>query len=409
MQRGKIFRKGQSWHLRYKTSRVVNGVKIWQTTSTKLADYDLRHRTQQSVEADAEAFLRSLNPKEGGAGSGPTFKEQSKIWLDRCKTRQRKPIKPATADAWQSHLNVHILPNLQNTRLPDITNKVVRDFVAQLSGKLSAKSLRNVVQVIQMVKASAINENGDEIYPTKWNRDFLDMPEIKQREQNRPSFTPPQIESLIAKADRRAQMFVILSAATGLRVSEVFGLGVQHFDGQSLTIEQAVRGGKIQTPKTEDSRRIVELHPRVAKLLKSFIGDRSTGFIFHDTKGTAVRQSNFLRRDFHPALKKAGIPRAGFHGFRRYRNTYLRNVAGCPDGLLKFWLGHSSNGDMSDRYDKVRDDPKFRLAQAKTMGVGFKLPRGLRAEIAKSRKLVVHHVVRDSKEKSENTGKPDKH
>jgi integrase len=409
VQRGKIFRKGQSWHLRYKSFEIVNGKKVWRTTSTKLADYDLRHRTQQSVEADAETFLRGLNPKEGGAGSGPTFKEQSDIWLERCKTRQRNPIKPATADGWRSHLKVHILPNLQNTRLPDITNKVVRDFVTHLTGRLSAKSLRNVVQVIQMVKASAIDENGDEIYPTKWNRDFLDLPQIKQREQNRPSFTSPQIESLIAKADRRGQMFVILSAATGLRVSEVFGLGVQHFDGRSLTIEQAVRGGKIQTPKTEDSRRTVELHPGVAKLLKSFIGTRSTGFIFKDSKGTVVRQSNFLRRDFHPALKKSGLPRAGFHGFRRYRNTYLRNVAGCPDGLLKFWLGHSSNSDMSDRYDKVRDDPKFRLAQAKKMGIGFKLPRELKAEIKTPRKFVVRRVVRDFKEKPENAGNADKH
>jgi integrase len=172
-----------------------------------------------------------------------------------------------------------------------------------------------------MVKASAIDENGDELYPTKWNHDFLDLPQIKQREQNRPAFTSPQIESLLASLDRRGQMFVILSAATGLRVSEVFGLGVHHFDGTALRIEQAVRGGTIQTPKTEDSRRTVELHPSVAKLLKSFIGKRSKGFIFQDSKGSAVRQSNFLRRDFHPALKKAGLARAGFHGFRRYRNT----------------------------------------------------------------------------------------
>ena len=383
MQRGKIFRKDQSWHLRYKRFDIVNGKKVWRTTSTKLADYDLRHRTQQSVEADAETFLRSLNPKEGGAGSGPTFKEQSDIWLDRCKTRQRNPIKAATAENWRSHLNVHILPVLQNTRLPDVTNKVVRDFVAQLTGRLSAKSIRNVVQVIQMVKASAINEHGDEIYPTNGIAIF----------------------STCHKSNLGEKTGRILLAATGLRVGELFGLQIRHFDGKSVRVEQAVRGGTVQTPKTEDSRRTVELYPRAAKLLKSFIGNRTEGYIFADSKGTAIRQSNFLRREFHPLLKKAGIPRAGFHGFRRYRNTFLRNVAGCPDGLLKFWLGHSSNSDMSDRYDKVRDEPKFRLAQARKMGVGFKLPKALKEEIKTPRKFVVRDVVRDSKEKSENAGK----
>ena len=58
MQRGKTFRKGSSWHLRYKTYRFVDGRKVWRTTSTKLADYDLQHRTQQSVESEADKFLK---------------------------------------------------------------------------------------------------------------------------------------------------------------------------------------------------------------------------------------------------------------------------------------------------------------------------------------------------------------
>jgi hypothetical protein len=64
---------------------------------------------------------------------------------------------------------------------------------------------------------------------------------------------------------------------------------------------------------------------------------------------------------------------------------------------------------MSDRYDKVRDDTKFRLAQAKKMGVGFKLPKALKEEIKTPRKFVVRDVVRDSKEKPENARKAHKH
>jgi hypothetical protein len=94
-------------------------------------------------------------------------------------------------------------------------------------------------------------------------------------------------------------------------------------------------------------------------------------------------------------LKAAGIPKAGFHGFRRYRNTFLRNVARCPDGLLKYWLGHAHR-DMSDLYDKVRDDPKFRLAEAKKIGVGFKVPKSLKPTAVKpENRIVVRHVVRD--------------
>jgi hypothetical protein len=44
----------------------------------------------------------------------------------------------------------------------------------------------------------------------------------------------------------------------------------------------------------------------------------------------------------------------GFHAFRRFRNAYLRNLP-CPDGLLRFRMGRASQ-DMSDRYDRVRED-----------------------------------------------------
>jgi integrase len=177
----------------------------------------------------------------------------------------------------------------------------------------------------------------------------------------------------------------------------LFGLEVKHFDGSSVTVEQEAWNAIIQAPKTVNALRTIELHPTVAKLLNEFIGARTTGYIFPSSTGTPIHQSNFLRREFHPVLKAAGIPKAGFHGFRRYRNTFLRNVARCPDGLLKYWLGHAHR-EMSDLYDKVRDDPKFRLAEAKKIGVGFEVPKNLKAAKTKPERFVVRRVVRDSSE-----------
>jgi integrase len=254
MQHGKIFRKGSSWHLRYKTYQFVGGKKVWQTTSTKLADYDLRHRTQQSVEEDAEKFLKRLNAVAAPGVKGiRTFGEQSEIWLERIQTRQRKPIKPATLKNWKSHLNVHILSVFRNVPLPDVTNKKVKDFVADLSTRIGPKSIRNIVQVIKMVKASAIDDEGNELYPTKWNHDFIDMPVVKDREQRRPSFSAEQIEAMVKAGDRTMQMATILFAATGLRAGELLGLEIRHFDGTAVEVEQEAWGGIIQAPKTQNA------------------------------------------------------------------------------------------------------------------------------------------------------------
>ncbi|MGH9690193.1 MAG: tyrosine-type recombinase/integrase, partial [Candidatus Acidiferrales bacterium] len=187
------------------------------------------------------------------------------------------------------------------------------------------------------------------------------------------------METIIGAANRRLQMLAILFAATGLRAGEMFGLEVRHFDGISNIVEQEAWGGKIQTPKTENARRTVELHPEVAKLLTSFIGGQTKGYIFPNGRGKPIGQSNFLRRESHPVLRRVGIPQCGLHDFRRCRNTYLRNVAGCPDGLLKFWLGHADQS-MSDRYDKVGQgaNAQFRQGQSQVMSVGFKLPKHLK-------------------------------
>jgi hypothetical protein len=53
-------------------------------------------------------------------------------------------------------------------------------------------------------------------------------------------------------------------------------------------------------------------------------------------------------------------------------NTHLRNYPRCPEGRLKYWMGHAGDS-MSDRYDKIRDDLPFRLTRAEQCGVGSKI------------------------------------
>jgi hypothetical protein len=67
-----------------------------------------------------------------------------------------------------------------------------------------------------------------------------------------------------------------------------------------------------------------------------------------------------------------GTHKAGNHAFRRFRNTYLRNYTECPEGLYKYWMGHAGC-DMSDLYDKIKEDVEFRRKWAERCGFGFEL------------------------------------
>src|SRR5882762_11255766 len=56
-----------------------------------------------------------------------------------------------------------------------------------------------------------------------------------------------------------------------------------------------------------------------------------------------------------------------------FGNTYLRNYTECPEGLYKYWMGHAGK-DMSDLYDKIKEDVAFRRKWAGRCGFGFDLP-----------------------------------
>ncbi len=123
----------------------------------------------------------------------------------------------------------------------------------------------------------------------------------------------------------------------------------------------------------------VDIHSSVAELLREFVGERKSGFLFQSRKGKPLSSSNIVKRHLHPALEELGFTnpitgtaKAGTHAFRRFRNTYLKNHTACPSGLFKYWMGHAP-ADMSDLYDKVKYDAAFRREWAERCGIGFEL------------------------------------
>ena len=298
--------------------------------------------------------------------------------MDQAKKRKRKPVKPSTLHNWRCILDNHVLPVLGGMPLSDVRNQAMKRLVAGVSDNgLSPSTIRNVTNVVKLVVASATDNDGNQLCPMRWNHEFIDMPIACKDQQKRPCFTVEQVMNIVNISNGRMQMAAILLAASGMRIGELLGLEVRHFDGSSFRIEQEVWGGdgKVYPPKTSNARRVIDLHSGVANLVRTYIDDRTRGFIFQTTSGKPVTQTNLLRRELHPLLKKLGIARCGFHAFRRFRNTFLRQSQ-CPPGVLTFWLGHAE-ANMSEHYDRSREDSVYRKDVAERMGVGFELPKTL--------------------------------
>ena len=321
--------------------------------------------------ADSEEHFNKIE----AINHGITFRKQAEWWLNHVQARKRNPITPATAAGFGSYLKKWLNPNLGDLPLSSVNNPVVKGLVTKMTDAgLSAKMVSNVVQVVKMVVASTVNENGEQVHPRTWNHEFIDLPEI--RDQRQPTFTSEAMKAITARSEEREQMLYVLLGATGMRVGEALGIEIdKHFSNgfSTLFIRQKVWNGRAQSfLKTENGVRDIDMHPSVAEMLKKFVGGRNSGFLFCSKNRNPLLQSNILRLSLHPILEELKQPKSGAHAFRRFRTTWLRKQH-APEDLIRFWLGHADK-TVTDGYSKLKEDVTFRKKVAEQGGIGFELP-----------------------------------
>jgi integrase len=328
-----------------------------------------RRRASEIVAAsgvnDPQAFIDT--------SVGTMFREQAKWFLGHSMNRKRSPVKPATIQSWQNCVNKWLNPNLGDTPLASINNSTVKGLVAKMhEAKLAPKSISNYVGLVKLVVASALDKDGEQLFPRKWNHEFIDLPIVEK--QHQPTFTAETITAIVQKAYGTERVLYALLAGSGLRIGEALGLEVKHFseDCQTITVEQSCWEGDIQTPKTRNAYRQVNINSGLAKLFESHLAGRQAGFLFANKVGKPLSQTNLLRRSLHSILEELKVEKAGFHAMRRFRTTWLRKQR-APEDLIKFWLGHAEQS-VTDGYSKLDEDVDFRKQVAEEIGTGFVIP-----------------------------------
>ena len=91
---------------------------------------------------------------------------------------------------------------------------------------LVAKHEVAYTNVVKMVVASAVNEEGEQRYPRKWNHSFIDLPRIRNPKQ--PCFSGEVVTRIVASAKKeKYRLFFALCGGTGLRFGEALGIKAQ--------------------------------------------------------------------------------------------------------------------------------------------------------------------------------------
>jgi integrase len=300
---------------------------------------------------------------------GSTFKQQSEWWLNHAETRKRRPVKPRTLVGWRTALNKWLLPELGSVPLVQMDNLAMKQLVTKLSQSgLKPNTIRDYTNVVKLVVASALNDRGEQVCPRKWNHDFCDMPVVKN--VKRPSFEASEVASLLRQSTGWQHMLYALLAGSGLRIGEALALQVENIQGTMLSIESTVWRYELSDPKMGRPRS-VDLHSSLADLLRQFLGDRTTGFVFQSKRGRPLGENNVMNRHFNPLLKELGIARKGFHAFRRFRVHQLRHNH-VDESLIQFWLGHAEKS-MTDLYERWESHTEDRQREAERAGLGFEI------------------------------------
>ena len=260
---------------------------------------------------------------------------------------------------------------------------------------LAATTITRYVLIVKQIVDSAVDEEtGKHLYRPEWDSKFMGLPKVNKKKQKRPSFSSEIVAGLARYPVMLYRVLFILLAATGARIGEMLGIEIdKHIspDFRTIFIRQKVHKGEIQHYlKTDASCRDIDLHPAISAVLREFIGDRKSGLVFSAGARAPLTATNMYTSHLHPALKALGYKnnydqshKAGFHAFRRLRNTFLKNFTRCPEGLRNYWLAwakgeeegeRGGSEDMGDRYDMIADNLPFRLQTAEECGFGFELP-----------------------------------
>jgi integrase len=368
-QAGSVFQRTKPWNSQAPTygkywvdvpgeDRKQKTVPLGPCATRSIARQRLRLHLEQTGVNGKKSFYENTTP-------ATTFKQQAEVWLDSLAKRTRKPVKPATIAGWQQALNAWLTPHIGDKLLADVSNKVLRELVGKMvAANLSPKTIVSYTQVVKLVVASAVNENGDQIHPRMWNSAFVGIPIVDKTKQRRPTVTQTELEEILTSVKDRYRVLFALLAGTGLRFGEAVGLKTTDFGPECriLHVNRSVWGGEEQAPKTSNAIRVVDVPEPLAWMLREYIADKQ-GYLFGTANGNPLQHRNVLR-----VLHGTG-KRVGLHAFRRFRAAVLRK-ARVPEDIIGLWLGHAQN--LTDLYAaQLREDVVFRSEWCKRAGLGF--------------------------------------
>lgn len=288
-------------------------------------------------------------------------------YLDRWLTNSvRGTVRRSTYERHEGIIRTHLKPALGRIKLKALTPAHVQGFYRdRLDSGLSPATVNKIHAILHKSLSRAV----------KWSLVPRNVTEAVQAPRPAPKEIVPldkrqTLALLSAASEDRLGALYVLAISTGMRQGELLGLSWKDVDLESKVVRvrrTLVRdGGRLGLgePKTQNSRRTVQLTDRATATLKTHRKRQrqeriayaglweDQDLVFTTQTGTLINPTNLTKRSFRPLLRKAGIPKVRFHDLRHTAATLLL-AQGVHPKYVQELLGHANIAITLDIYSHV--------------------------------------------------------
>lgn len=235
---------------------------------------------------------------------------------------QRGKWKKSTRGTSESSIQHHIVRELGNWQMERLTLTDLQQFLNRKAAAGSYSVVAHLRWHLSSICEMAVAEKVISANPAT----MLYVPKDAKKGEGR-AMTLAEAEKALSLGAPREKLMLHLAVLSGLRPGEFLALQRRHVasDGSSVTVEQRVYRGDLDTPKNGRSR-IVAVPPRTAALLKSWLNaavspDAAAWVFASETGKTPMWRDNLLRRHIRPLLEKVGLGWVDFKVMRRSNAT----------------------------------------------------------------------------------------
>jgi integrase len=325
--------------------------KVWELQASSLK------KDANARKATVEVALRAsgrLWPDEEPQAKPITFAEYKETWLaDRARDVSERVLGND-----ERSFRLYLSPRFDTMLLEEIRRRDVKALVGELvdSGR-ARNTIRNIVSPLRSMLREAVR---DELIAANPAADI----EISDKAPVRAASVPTreQLDKILKAAKVDARDAIVLMAALGLRRGEAFALRWADVDlGENLVHVRATnhRGRIADRAKTTAGTRLVPLFSSAKVMLEARkrrlpVEPHPTAFVFANAIGGAMDPGNWARREWLPALKKAGLEkRFHVHELRHFAATAL-DEQGMAGKLRTEIVGHANEEITNSIYTHIR-------------------------------------------------------